>query len=34
MSIEKLRPSFTFTEDRLKELQSVVPILRRASVKA
>ena len=25
MSIEKLRPSFTFTEDRLKELQAVVP---------
>jgi adenine-specific DNA-methyltransferase len=25
MSIEKLRPSFTFTEDRLKELQSIVP---------
>lgn len=25
MPIEKLRPSFTFTEDRLKELQAVVP---------
>jgi adenine-specific DNA-methyltransferase len=25
MSIEKLRPSFTFTEDRLKELAAVVP---------
>jgi adenine-specific DNA-methyltransferase len=25
MSIEKLRPSFTFTEDRLRELQAVVP---------
>jgi len=25
MSIEKLRPSFTFTEDRLRELQQVVP---------
>ena len=25
MPIEKLRPSFIFTEDRLKELQSVVP---------
>ncbi len=25
MSIEKLRPSFTFTEDRLKELQAVAP---------
>jgi adenine-specific DNA-methyltransferase len=25
MSIEKLRPSFTFTEDRLHELQQVVP---------
>ncbi len=25
MSIEKLRPSFTFTEDRIKELQAVVP---------
>lgn len=25
MSIEKLRPSFTFTEDRLKELHAVVP---------
>jgi adenine-specific DNA-methyltransferase len=25
MSLEKLRPSFTFTEDRLKELQAVVP---------
>ena len=25
MSIEKLRPSFTFTEDRLKELQAIVP---------
>ena len=25
MPIEKLRPSFTFTEDRLDELQSAVP---------
>ncbi len=25
MSIEKLRPSFAFTEDRIKELQAVVP---------
>lgn len=25
MAIEKLRPSFTFTEERLKELQQVVP---------
>ena len=25
MPIEKLRPAFTFTEDRLKELQAVVP---------
>jgi adenine-specific DNA-methyltransferase len=25
MPIEKLRPSFTFTEDRLRELQAVVP---------
>ena len=25
MSLEKLRPSFTFTEDRLRELQAVVP---------
>ncbi len=25
MPIEKLRPTFTFTEDRLKELRSVVP---------
>jgi len=25
MSIEKLHPSFTFTEDRLKELAAVVP---------
>ncbi len=25
MSIEKLRLSFPFTEDRLKELQAVVP---------
>lgn len=25
MSIEKLRPTFTFTEDRLRELQSIVP---------
>ena len=25
MPIEKLRPSFTFTEDRLKELQAIVP---------
>lgn len=25
MSIEKLRPSFTFTEDRLRELSAVVP---------
>ena len=25
MSIEKLRPSFAFTEDRLRELQAVVP---------
>jgi len=25
MSIEKLRPTFTFTEDRLRELQAVIP---------
>jgi adenine-specific DNA-methyltransferase len=25
MPIEKLRPSFSFTEDRLRELQAVVP---------
>jgi hypothetical protein len=25
MSIEKLHPSFTFTEDRLRELAAIVP---------
>ena len=25
MTIERLRPSFTFTEERLRELQTVVP---------
>jgi len=25
MTIQKLRPTFTFTEDRLRELQQVVP---------
>ncbi len=25
MTIQKLRPTFTFTEDRLRELQQVIP---------